>query len=46
MSKARQLADNGASTGHKNLVINGGMQVHQRGGTITLGTGLTTTLGS
>ena len=44
MSKARQLADNGASTGHKNLVINGGMQVHQRGGTITLGTGLTTTL--
>tara|TARA_R100000988_G_scaffold75113_1_gene39639 strand:+ start:7289 stop:8356 length:1068 start_codon:yes stop_codon:yes gene_type:complete len=42
MSKARQLADNGASTGHKNLVRNGGMQVHQRGGTITAANGAVT----
>ena len=31
-------------TGRRNLVHNGSMQIHQRTGTITLGTGLTTTL--
>ena len=31
-------------SGRRNLVFNGGMQIHQRTGTITLGTGLTTTL--
>ena len=31
MSKARQLADNGAAEPNKNMVINGAMQVNQRG---------------
>ena len=31
MSKARQLADNGASTPNKNILINGAMNVAQRG---------------
>ena len=31
MSKARQLADNGAATPNRNMVINGAMQVAQRG---------------
>ena len=33
-----------SNTQGKNLVFNGEMQIHQRGGTITLGTGLTYTL--
>jgi len=31
MSKARQLADNGAATPNRNMIINGAMQVAQRG---------------
>jgi hypothetical protein len=42
MSKARQLADNGAGGQNKNLVINGSMAIHQRGGTITLANGAVT----
>ena len=34
----------GVVLGRRNLVINGGMRVHQRAGTITLGTGITYTL--
>ena len=34
----------GVVLGRRNLVINGDMRVHQRGGTITLGTGITYTL--
>jgi hypothetical protein len=30
MSKARQLADNGAATPNRNMVINGAMNVAQR----------------
>ena len=37
MSKARQLADNGAATPNRNMVINGAMNVAQRG---TSSTGL------
>ena len=33
MSKARQLADNGAATPNRNMVINGAMNVSQRKGT-------------
>tara|TARA_Y100000004_G_scaffold34289_1_gene36573 strand:+ start:573 stop:1778 length:1206 start_codon:yes stop_codon:yes gene_type:complete len=45
-----KLADNAVTSakalnlGRRNLVFNGGMQIHQRTGTITLGTALTTTL--
>ena len=43
MSKARQLAQRTNQSGRKNLIINGAMDVHQRGGTITVsnGTGYT-----
>ena len=44
MSKARQLAQKPSQpSGRKNLIINGAMDVHQRGGTITVsnGTGYT-----
>ena len=35
MSKARQLADNGAATPHRNILINGGMQISQRSVSVT-----------
>ena len=43
MSKARQLAQRTNQSGRKNLIINGAMDVHQRGGTISItnGTGYT-----
>ena len=40
MSKARQLADNGAATPNRNMIINGAMNVAQRG-TSTTGIGIT-----
>ena len=35
MSKARQLADNGAATPNRNMVINGAMNVAQRSTSVT-----------
>ena len=36
MSKARQLADNGAATPNRNLIINGAMNVAQRGTSLAI----------
>ena len=40
MSNARQLADNGAATPNRTMIINGAMNVAQRG-TSTTGIGIT-----
>ena len=44
LTKVQSRGTQNVGAGSPNLVINGAMQVHQRTGTITLGTGLTTTL--
>ena len=44
LTKVQSRGTLNVGAGSPNLVINGAMQIHQRGGTITLGTGLTTTL--